>query len=757
MMSRLLAIGFLLVSLANSGCSKDPEVAKREFLQSGDRYAAEGRHAEAVIEYRNALQQDPTFGAAQARLAESYWALNDRANGAPAFVRAADLLPDDIDVQIRAGNILLVERRFEDAINRAERVLAVQPSHAGALVLRANGLAGLSRLEEAVADIEQAVRTDPDRPEIYGTLGAVQLVRGDHRQAEAAFKRAVEADPSSAQAHLALANFYLATGNQAATEASLRAAIGLEPQHVLANRALAYFYIGAGRAAEAEPYLKLAAEASSDASGQMGLAEYYVSQRRMEDARQWFERVAAGKDRLAPTARVRLATLDFTAGNLAEATRRIDEILTSDPSNTRALTARAELLAARGDLDGALAAARRATESDRSWAQARYALGKVHVLRREPAEASAAFSTALQLNPRLVPARVELAALHLAAGQLEQAEQMAQSALAVVPTATDARLMLGRVLLARRDTARAEPIIRDLDRLLPQSSSVATAVGQLELQKNQPARARSALERALTLQPDGIEPLRLLTGLDLRERRPQAARDRLALAMRDAPANADVKLLAASTAAALGQTADAEQLARAALGTDPAAIDAYAVLGGIYLRSGRLVEATEEFKQLAERQPRSVAAHTTVGMLLQMQDRIDEARAVFERVIDLDPNAAVAANNLAWIYAERGGNLDTALKLAQTAKARLPNRPEVNDTLGWVLHKKGLNDVAIAAITDAIRLDPDNAMYHHHLGLAHAAAGDRANARAALSRALSVDRHYSAAAEVRAALDGLGE
>ena len=43
-----------------------------------------------------------------------------------------------------------------------------------------------------------------------------------------------------------------------------------------------------------------------------------------------------------------------------------------------------------------------------------------------------------------------------------------------------------------------------------------------------------------------------------------------------------------------------------------------------------------------------------------------------------------ALNNLAWNYAEHGGNLTTALTHAKTAQEAEPNNPEVADTLGWI-------------------------------------------------------------------------
>ena len=97
----------------------------------------------------------------------------------------------------------------------------------------------------------------------------------------------------------------------------------------------------------------------------------------------------------------------------------------------------------------------------------------------------------------------------------------------------------------------------------------------------------------------------------------------------------------------------------------------------------------------------------------------------------------MAANNLAWIYVEEGGNLDLALQLAQTAKAQLPNRPEVNDTLGWIYQKKGLSTTALPFLQDAVQQAPSNGSYRYHLGVVYAATSQAAQAKTALTRALT--------------------
>jgi tetratricopeptide (TPR) repeat protein len=170
----------------------------------------------------------------------------------------------------------------------------------------------------------------------------------------------------------------------------------------------------------------------------------------------------------------------------------------------------------------------------------------------------------------------------------------------------------------------------------------------------------------------------------------------------------------------------------------------------LYTLQNRLDAARAEFERVAELRPASaVAAHTLVGMILQAQGKQAEAQARYEKVIGLDSSAAVAANNLAWLYAERGGNLDIALQLAQTAKKGLPDRPEVNDTLGWIYYRKNLPNLAVPPLKQSVDANPKNAVYQYHLGLAYLKTGDEKAAEIALKQALKLDPKFEGSVEAQ--------
>ena len=57
-MQRTSLCVLVLAAASAAACSTDPEVAKREYLASGDRYAAEKKYPEAIVQYLNSVQQD---------------------------------------------------------------------------------------------------------------------------------------------------------------------------------------------------------------------------------------------------------------------------------------------------------------------------------------------------------------------------------------------------------------------------------------------------------------------------------------------------------------------------------------------------------------------------------------------------------------------------------------------------------------------------------------------------------------------------
>jgi tetratricopeptide (TPR) repeat protein len=726
-----------------------------KYAKNGDTYVAAGKIAEAIIEYRNAVDKDPRAGEVRVKLAEAYLSQGEAGKAIEEYVRAADVLPE-ATVQVKAGRLLLLARRFDDAKGRAEKALSVEPKNIDAQILLANALAGLKDLDRAVAELEEAIQLEPERSATFTNLGEMEFGRGRRNAAEQAFKRAVELAPSSASAHLALGSFYWATAQLPTAEQEMAHALKAEPDNALAHRTMATFYLVTNRRGAAEPHLQRVLEITKSSSAAIALADYYVIQNKGAAATAVLEPIV--KDpKAAASATTRLAALDRAAGRSEEADKRLDGILTTDGKQLQALLLKSSFLLADGKTDDAVKIASTAVEAHRDAPVAFSALGRAQAANKKPDAAIAAYQEAVRLNPLATDAKVALARLLLATGHADTSMALAEEALKAQPQSGDARLVLVQGLVARGEFQRAQTELDVLQSKFPNSAAVHVQRGMLLGRKQQHADARRQFERALTLEPDSIEASAGLVALDLSLRRAEDARNRVAALVKNPGAKTTAVMLAARTYAALGDLKASEQLLRRVLAGDPSYLGAYAALAQIYAKQRRLDAALVELDALVRRDPRSVAALTLSGMILEAQGKTSDAQARFERVMQVDAEAPVAANNLAWIYAENSGNLDLALQLAQTSKRKLTDSAEVNDTLGYIYYKKNLPTLAIPPLRASTEKEPANPMYHYHLGLAYGRSGDKSKAAESLSRALALKPDFSGAQDARAVLASLKE
>jgi Flp pilus assembly protein TadD len=121
----------------------------------------------------------------------------------------------------------------------------------------------------------------------------------------------------------------------------------------------------------------------------------------------------------------------------------------------------------------------------------------------------------------------------------------------------------------------------------------------------------------------------------------------------------------------------------------------------------------------------------------------------------LDLDNAVAKNNLAWSYAEHGGNIDVALRLAQEASQAKPDDPEICDTLGWIYVQKNTLALAVQQLQKSVALLPRNPEYSYHLGVAYLRSGETAKARKFLEATLRAEPDSSFAPDARKMLVSL--
>ncbi len=743
---------FAVVWIAVFGLACSQETLARRHFERGQAYLAAKQLSEAIIEFRNAVDRDERWGDARLKLADAYAAAGEPEQAFRHYVRAADLLPDNPQAQLTAITYLLAAGQYQDARSRAVRVLDKAPANVDAQIALGNALAGLRDFSGAVAALSRAIDQDAGRSEAYTSLGRVHVAQWHTDEARAAFEQATKAAPNSISAHLALADFYWSVSEVDRAEASLGRALLLDANDLLTNRTLAKLYLATNRPAEAERHLKVVAERSTDPESQVSLADLYISSRRFEDARRVLLPMTT-RERSRSAAETRLASIAYSQGASTEAHRMLDALLAREPNNADALVVKAQWLLGEGKPQDAWESANNALAASPSRVDAHSIKVDAETALHRPGDAVKSLLNILKLEPGNVDAQVRLSSLYLARGEIAAAMHTADEALTEHPERLDARLALVRAHIAGGDYKLVEPELALLKRQAPASANVLVAEGTLRMRRGDQRAARDAFERALRLDPKSREAFIGLTTLDVLQHHVTQALTRTEFRVSIAANDPELLLVAAKVFVVAGDLPRAEELLRRSIALDPRGINNFALLASVLTKRQMVDAAITAFDETARSQPGNIAARLMSAILLHAQGKLAEATSRYEEILKADPRAALAANNLAALYADRGDNLLYAQRLAESASAEQPTHAGVRDTLGWVYLSRKLYGPAINEFSKSVAAEPSNSLYQYHLGLAYIKSGETDHARTALQTAIKLNPGLS---DAKRALKALG-
>lgn len=738
-----------LAALLGAACSN--EAAKHSHFEKGQQYLQANQLTEAIIEFRNAVQRDERWGDARLKLADAYEAAGQPERAYREYLRAADLLPEHTDAQLKATAYLLLAAQYSDAKSRIERVLANNSRNVDAQIALSRALVGLGDLDGAVTRITEAIQLAPRRGETYLHLARIRVAQGRPAEAMAAFDKAIQADPASIGAHLALADFHSSRGEVKETERSLQRAFALDAANVQTNRVMAAFYMASDQSWRAGQHLKAVADLTRTPDAQFTLADYLIADQQLQAARTTLlPLVAQEETRVA--AETRLASIAYSQGLLQEGHRLLDAVLEREPNTALALVFKARWLLAEGQPEGALDSAKAAVANSPDMISAHSIRAEAEARTHRTGDAIKSLVQVLRLNPGDADARIRLSGLHLARNEVDSAVQLAEGALINAPESVQARLSLVRAHIARDDLKLAGDALDALKKQVPSAAEVWVAEGALRMRSGNRKAARTAFVRALTLDGSAREALIGITTLDVLENNVNEAATRLESHLVGAPDDPALLLISAKAFYMAGNLTRAEELLRRSITLDPLDVDNFSLLVRVLSDQKQLDSAARAFDEAARLEPRNLSARLMSAVLIHAQGKLAEAKTRYEEILKLESRAPLAANNLAVILAE-GDDLPRARQLAESAAEQLPTHAAIRDTLGWVYYQQERYGLAIRQLRQSVDAEPNNSTYQYHLGLAYAKGGDRDRARLALRNAVRLNPRFT---EAQIALSSLG-
>ncbi len=748
------ALVFLVsCALCLTGCKKlSPEQLAEQQLAKARESAKQGKVNEAIIEYRRAIQSDSTLPVLHLELAKLYLDRQDYLNGAQQLGIAIQLDPPNREAHLALASILLMAKNYTEAKEQTDAVLTRHPGDPEAMLLLARIAGGTGKIEEARSEVEQVLQAQPENASAWLLLAGLEFEGKDYQASERSFRQSIQFGPNQLSSRAAFSVLLLKQNRTAEAETLIRDYLAHNPASIDGERLLAAFLVQQRRLAEAEPvYRKISEMGESDPMQRAALAGFYFSTQRYDLAEKAFLQVVS-KHPDDTVSRNSLAALYLSTNRGPEAEKLLAAVLQSVPDNTEALVLRGRLLIEQTRIDDAIADLQHATRANPQLAQAHYFLALAELQKKQTVLAQAELQSALELQPDFTQARLLLAGIRLDAGEMQAGMSELDKAIAGKPTSLDPYITRSILQSRQGGAARAEKDLLSLLDQFPQAKDRAStyrALAWAMFNQQKYDAARRFLQQSAQAQPGSPETL-YLTGLTyLAERHTDAALSLVRSTLQSKPEWAEGYAIGGELAGLAGRGALAETYFRKAAAIDPQMVPAWQGLGLVLKAETKYDAALGAFNQVAQLAPKSGTAYFYIAQIKDEQGDWSQAQSAYQKALELEPGNIAAKNNLAWGYAEHGGNIDVALRLAQEASQARPDDPEISDTLGWIYIKKNTPGAAIQALKKSVALVPKNPSYSYHLGIAYMRAGDKAKAKEVLESTLHMEPNSAFAQDVK--------
>jgi len=748
MRSRAALLLLFSIGLLVAGCTSSTRGFRRAI-----RLEREDKTAQALDAYQQLLQQTPitqTKLVAQLHLhiGECLWKLDRATEAFASFQQAVQADPENTMARLRLSELYLAGGSMQHAVENAQAVLATEPDNAEALSVVGAAQQSSGDIAGATRTYVAALRADPTRVTIAIALADIYAREDAAAEARQVLRRAAEAAPDDAAPLLALGRLEEEQGNIAAAEEDYRAAVRREDTPDT-NLRMAQFLERSARVPEAERALRRSDDLRP--SQPTSLADFeMISGRAFRALRHYadlLQHQPSTGGLVLPSAMTRAARAG-TAARLVEADLESPYGTSTEPaqaapsSTTRArqhleefrrdldpVTAEvldSEIALAENDLSVATTRAAAAVAVSPNSSAAHYVLGVAKFRAGDVAGADAEWHTAIERDPNSFPARLALAQQEFGAGDTEAAEEEVVPVVREEPGNIRALVLYARTLAARKRLDAAEVIARRAMAVTEANPEPHIVLGEIALDRDDTAGALTEYEQAVIMAPGSQQAIEGLINVYRRGKVTREMLERMESLGQQPPHSATILEIVGRIYADRGWYDDATRALRASLAAEPHRATAALALARVYTEQGSLSAAEDSALLIGDHTSALLAA-----VRAQQNNDIDSAIRQYESAVREGEGTGVAANNLAWIYAERGERLQRALALAESARTRAPQNPAFLDTLGFVQLRRREYTAAVETLKKAVQLavhdgdtDPALPQIVAHLAEARRLAGE---------------------------------
>lgn len=741
------------------------EVLKRDAKHAGARslrasiLLREGKQEEALSLTEAVVKEAPTNGPAIALLATIYEQVGRKVDAERVLTEGAAKADEPVPLKMHLARLYAQDKK-NDEVERVLRGLIVDaPDELAYSVQLAEFLAQVDQVDKAEAVLREAVAADTEDAKRYLILSELLKTRKSGAAAIDYLQQSVAQKPELSELRLGLARLYEQKNRMEEAKRvydEMVARFGEEPPGLVARDRLATHAAATGDFKKANTLIdEVLAKNPKDNDALMLKGRIAMQQADFETAVASFRTVlkdqsdsvevmhllaeaqlrkgdiALAEDNLrravevAPRnigARVKYARYLIAKKDLPSALEQIDKALSQEPANPDALAAKSEALAVKGDLKA---------------------------VKEELAKLKAAAPD----NPET---SLRLARVYLAERNVKDALAEVETVLSRTPDNLNALTLKTDILIVTNDPG-LDAAVQRIKAVAPDNPDGYFRAGRLLRTKGDIAGALKEYEHAYELaKGEGrISMLGEIIDTQVAAGQVDQALARVQAILREEPEHKSANDLLGVVQMARKDYAAAEAAFAKQIQINPNAATVYAQLSAAREQQDNTAGAVAAYEQGLGVLKDDVSLNIGLAGVYERKGDFEAAMAIYEKVLAKQPDNAVAVNNLATLLADYRTDAKSLARAKELADRLAPvQRPAMRDTVGWVYYRAGEYAKAVEVLEGVVNAAPKVPVFHYHLGMAYAKAGDKAKAKAALSKALELG-DFAEAEEARKALGGL--
>ena len=420
----------------------------------------------------------------------------------------------------------------------------------------------------------------------------------------------------------------------------------------------------------------------------------------------------------------------------SEATKLISEALKKNGKDVSALIEQGRLLLVEGKFEDVERDMRNVIQSTPNLAEAHYLLARA-LRKSKKLTARQELTQALALDPRLLAARTDLSEMLRESNAFPAAQELVDQAPPDQRRSLELTIEQNWIWIAKGDHAALQKGFDALRKpvqiptLLIQDSVFQTQ------RKEYPAAIQQA-EAALKINPRDLRAVDALASAYVSQKLVGEAIAKVRERADAEPGSAQLRYYYATWLLKADRKEEARLALRKALEIDGAFVPARLTMAQVELADRAYDAARQEVNSVLRAETRNAPALMLAGVIEESSGNFDGAIQAYRKVREADATNPLAMNNLAYLLAEHGGDLDEALKYAEEAMRVAPESGDVADTLGWILFRRGMFDNAVRHLQEADKRRPA-AVTKYHLAMAYHRSGAKDRALESFSAGMKIN------------------